>query len=402
LEYRLIPRRPRATTTTTGTVASALTTGTADLIDMITVIADPILAMMTGIDVIIAATIAAMTDTTTTVAMTETTGVTTTGVIAATTSVMTDENINTMIDVTKTTTTAMTTIRKNELHRYRPKGQPNGAFQSANREINFIVGGRQVTKSNKQIRSNAREIGHVNTETPQLLRWSEFPITFSKKDHWVHIPDPGTYPLVVNPIVDGAFLPKTLIDGGISLNIIFTETLRKMDFDFNKMTACDEPFFGVVPGKAAYPIGRVCLPVTFGTKEDFCTEYLTFEVADFRLSYHAILGRPMLAKFMDIPHHTYLIMKMPSPNGILFVLGDIMVSYNCESATVELSKDSTIKDASTVMVAQAPKIDQSTLEVPEQKRTSTALDPSPAFKKVCLGLPDASKEVVIGANLDPK
>jgi hypothetical protein len=30
------------------------------------------------------------------------------------------------------------------------------------------------------------------------------------------------------------------------------------------------------------------------------------------------------------------------------------------------------------------------------------LDPSPAIKKVCLGLPDASKEVVIGADLDPK
>jgi hypothetical protein len=158
----------------------------------------------------------------------------------------------------------------------------------ANREINFIDGGRQATKSNKQIRSNTREIRHVNTETPQPLRWSEFPIIFSKKDHWVHIPDTGTYPLVVNPIVDGAFLSKTLIDGGSSLNIIFIETLRKMDFDFNKMTACDEPFYGVVPGKAAYPIGRVCLPVTFDTKENFHTEYLTFEVPNFRSSYHAI------------------------------------------------------------------------------------------------------------------
>jgi hypothetical protein len=45
-------------------------------------------------------------------------------------------------------------------------GQPNGVFQTANREINFIVGGRQVTKSNRQNRSNTREIGHVNTETP--------------------------------------------------------------------------------------------------------------------------------------------------------------------------------------------------------------------------------------------
>jgi hypothetical protein len=197
-------------------------------------------------------------------------------------------------------------------------------------------------------------------------------------------------------------LPKTLIDGGSSLNIIFTKTLRKMEFDFSKMTASDEPFYGVVPGKAAYPIGRVCLPVTFGMEENFRIEYLTFEVANFRSSYHTILGRPMLAKFMAIPHHTYLIMKMPVPNGILSVLRDIMVSYNCESATIELSKDSAIKAATTVMVAQAAKIEQTTLQVPEQKRTSTALDPSPAAKKVCLGLPNASKEVIIRADLNPK
>jgi hypothetical protein len=110
----------------------------------------------------------------------------------------------------------------------------------------------------------------------------------------------------------------------------------------------------------------------------------------------------MLAKFMAIPHHTYLIMKMPAPNRILSVLGNIMVSYDCESATFELSKDSTIKASATVMVAQEAKIDQTTLQVTEQKRTTTALDPSPAVKKVCLDLPDASKEVVIGADLDTK
>jgi hypothetical protein len=90
--------------------------------------------------------------------------------------------------------------------------------------------------------------------------------------------------------------------------------------------------------------------VSFGTKKNFRTEYLTFEVTDFRSSYHTILRRPMLAKFMTIPDHTYLIMKMSAPNGILSVLGHIMVSYNCESATVELSKDFAIKAATTFMV----------------------------------------------------
>jgi hypothetical protein len=54
------------------------------------------------------------------------------------------------------------------------------------------------------------------------------------------------------------------------------------------------------------------------------------------------------------------------------------------------------------MVAQAAKIDQTTLEVPKQKCTTTALDASTTVKKVCLGLFDATKEVTIGADLDPK
>jgi hypothetical protein len=60
-------------------VVNASTIVTVDLIDEITVTADPILAMAIGIDVIIAATTAAMTDVMTTVTMTETTGVMTTG-----------------------------------------------------------------------------------------------------------------------------------------------------------------------------------------------------------------------------------------------------------------------------------------------------------------------------------
>jgi hypothetical protein len=93
---------------------------------------------------------------------------------------------------------------------------------------------------------------------------------------------------------------------------------------------------------------------------------------------------------------------MSASNGILLVLGDIMVSYNCKSSTVELAKDSACKAAAMVMVAQAARFDQTTLEVSKQKRTSTTLDPSPAMKKVCLSLSDASKEVVIGIDLDPK
>jgi hypothetical protein len=96
-----------------------------------------------------------------------------------------------------------------------------------------------------------------------------------------------------------------------------------MDFDFKRLTACDKPFFGIFPGKAAYPMGRISLLVTFGTEDNFRTKYLSFEVTD----YHTILGRPMLARFMAVPHYTYLELKMPTPNWVLSIYGDIIVSF---------------------------------------------------------------------------
>jgi hypothetical protein len=135
-----------------------------------------------------------------------------------------------------------------------------------------IVGGLKSTTSRRRYRKDNREIQLIHTRRSQPLCWSEQPITFSRADHWVHIPDTGSYPLVIEPIVEGALLPQTLIDGGSGLNIIFVDTLKKMDFNFKSLKECDEPFFGIVPGKAAYPMGQVSLPVTFGTEDNFRTE----------------------------------------------------------------------------------------------------------------------------------
>jgi hypothetical protein len=355
----------------------------------ITVIAGPSLATMIGIDVIIAATTAAMTGATTTVEMT-----------AITTSATTGQMIHATIGIARTTTIARTIIGRNELHRHRPKGATSSTMLTTRSTSSSVVAKR--SKATDRPDQTPGRPGMSTLKTRELCVGLNSQSLSTGKIIGFTSLTPEPTPLVINRIVNGAFLPKTLIDGGSSLNIIFTKTLRKMEFDFNKMTACDEPFYWVVPGKAAYPIGRVCLPITFDIEENFRTEYLTYEVANFCSSYHAIFKRPMLAIFMAVPHHTYLIMKMPAPNGILSIFVDIMVSYNRESVTVELSKDLAIKAAATIMVARAAKIDQTTLQVPEQKRTSIALDPSPAVKKVCLGRHDASKEVFIRADLDPK
>jgi hypothetical protein len=52
-------------------------------------------------------------------------------------------------------------------------------------------------------------------------------------------------------------------------------------------------------------------------------EYIKFDVADIKTSYHAILGRPTLAKFMAIPHYVYLILKIPGPKEVHALQGDL-------------------------------------------------------------------------------
>jgi hypothetical protein len=40
---------------------------------------------------------------------------------------------------------------------------------------------------------------------------------------------------------------------------------------------------------------------------------------DISSPYHALLGRPTLAKFMVVPHYAYLKMKLPGPRGVITV-----------------------------------------------------------------------------------
>jgi phosphoglycerol transferase MdoB-like AlkP superfamily enzyme len=54
------------------------------------------------------------------------------------------------------------------------------------------------------------------------------------------------------------------------------------------------------------------------------------------------------------------------------------------------------------MVAEAKKVDQSDLNVPEQKRTETTLDAMPSTMNVCLSLANPTKTVVIGDDLGEK
>jgi hypothetical protein len=157
-----------------------------------------------------------------------------------------------------------------------------------------------------------REILFVEPTIQKPLRYSNVPIYFSREDQWTSFSELGKFPLVQDPVMAGSHLTRVLINSGSGLNLLFTSTLKKMGLDITKMlTPSKASFYGIVPENKATPLSLVVLSVTIGTKDNYLTEYVKFEVADFESSYHAILGRSALAKFMTVPHYVYFLLNMP-------------------------------------------------------------------------------------------
>jgi hypothetical protein len=67
--------------------------------------------------------------------------------------------------------------------------------------------------------------------------------------------------------------------------------------------------------------GCISLPVTFRTAENFRTKTTLFDIAEVSLPFNAILGRPTLYQFIAVAHYGYLVLKMPSPSGVLKIEG---------------------------------------------------------------------------------
>ena len=80
------------------------------------------------------------------------------------------------------------------------------------------------------------------------------------------------------------------MDDGSSLNILYADTLNRMGISRKDLHPGRAPFFEIIPGAQATPLGSIRLPITFEDPANFRKEYLDFEVVDFASPYHALLG----------------------------------------------------------------------------------------------------------------
>ena len=146
------------------------------------------------------------------------------------------------------------------------------------------------------------------------------------------------------------------------------------------------------------------LPVTFGTPDNYRTELIKFEVADFESSYHAILERPALAKFMAVPHCVYLLLKMPRKIGVLTFRGDLQKSFECEKEAITYASSNRLLDTGGEVLATAQQYSASGTEIPTKKINRYAPKPPDniGVKAIQLEEGDSSKTALIGTGLNDK
>ena len=125
-------------------------------------------------------------------------------------------------------------------------------------------------------------------------------LTFNSGDHPVTIVGSGMLPMLCTPTICNVAVTKTLVDGGAGLNLLSVEAFSLLHVPLERLSL-SKPF-SRVGGGAAHSLGQIRLPVTFGTRDNYRTELVDFDVARIGLPYNAILGYSALAQFMVATH----------------------------------------------------------------------------------------------------
>jgi hypothetical protein len=192
---------------------------------------------------------------------------------------------------------------------------------------------------------------------------------------------------------------RVLIDGGSSINLLYRSSMEKLGIPLAQLKTRWLTFHDIMPGHSCTPMGRVQLEVLFGEKGNSRREPIWFEVVDISSPYHALLGRPALAKFMVVPHYAYLKMKLPGPKGVITVLGCFKKSLECAKASSQLAEALVIAEEKRQLLHRVELTQQ---DMPARQSPVEQFKPANDTKKILLDESDPSKFVIIGTSLSAK
>jgi hypothetical protein len=177
-----------------------------------------------------------------------------------------------------------------------------------------------------------------------------------------------------------------LIDRGSSINLLYHNSMEKLGIPAIQLKPTKLTFHGIVPGYSCTPMGRIELEVLFGEKDNHHREPIWFEVVDLNSPYHALLGRPALAKFMAVPHYAYLKMKLSGPRAVITITGCYKKSIECARASSKLAEALVIAEEKRQLLQWVAAIQ---LGRPVSSQSAPHLKPAGGTKEV---RPEAGKK----------
>ncbi|XP_011076537.1 uncharacterized protein LOC105160757 [Sesamum indicum] len=158
-------------------------------------------------------------------------------------------------------------------------------------------------------------------------------IVFGDEDMSSGAPDQND-PMVIKMDIANYQIHKVLIDNGSSIDIIFSDVLRKMDLKNVRLKPVRTPLVGF-RGSEVVPEGVIELPVFLGEEPKRKTCMVQFLVVDSPFTYNVVLGRPGLNKFRAVVSTYHLKMKFPRPQGVGEVTCDQRTTRQCYNLAVK-------------------------------------------------------------------